>query len=38
FIHRNSLQYRLDKFYQATGLNLKVLDDLALAYLIILQD
>ncbi|MFV8115924.1 helix-turn-helix domain-containing protein [Streptococcus pluranimalium] len=37
FIHRNSLQYRLDKFYQATGLNLKVLDDLALAYLIILQ-
>lgn len=38
FIHRNSLQYRLDKFYQVTGLNLKFLDDLTLAYLLILQD
>lgn len=38
FIHRNSLQYRLDKCYQATGLNLKDLDDLALAYLLILKD
>ncbi|WP_242258662.1 helix-turn-helix domain-containing protein [Streptococcus thoraltensis] len=38
FIHRNSLQYRLDKFYQTTGLNLKNLDDLALAYLLILKN
>lgn len=38
FIHRNSLQYRLDKYYQATGLNLKELDDLTLAYLVLLQD
>lgn len=38
FIHRNSLQYRLDKFYQTTGLNLKHLDDLALAYLVILKE
>lgn len=38
FIHRNSLQYRLDKCYQATGLNLKDLDDLALAYLLILKN
>lgn len=38
FIHRNSLQYRLDKFHQVTGLNLKLLDDLTLAYLLILQD
>ena len=37
FIHRNSLQYRLDKYHQATGLNLKQLDDLALAYLLMLQ-
>ncbi|MGT2833038.1 helix-turn-helix domain-containing protein [Streptococcus halotolerans] len=38
FIHRNSLQYRLDKFHQVTGLNLKDLDDLALAYLLILKN
>ncbi|MFD3021264.1 helix-turn-helix domain-containing protein, partial [Streptococcus agalactiae] len=34
FIHRNSLQYKLDKFTQSSGLNLKILDDLAYAYLI----
>lgn len=34
FLHRNSLQYRLDKFLALTGLNLKNLDDLALCYLL----
>ncbi|MCK1213549.1 PucR family transcriptional regulator [Streptococcus uberis] len=33
YIHRNSLQYKLDKLKKLTGLNLKVLDDLAFAYL-----
>ncbi|PZO93762.1 MAG: PucR family transcriptional regulator [Streptococcus pyogenes] len=34
YIHRNSLQYRLEKFYQQSGLNLKLLDDLAFAHLL----
>ncbi|MGT2888332.1 helix-turn-helix domain-containing protein [Streptococcus didelphis] len=34
FIHRNSLQYKLDKLSHQTGLNLKHLDDLAFAYLL----
>lgn len=38
FIHRNSLQYRLEKWHQATGLHLKDLDDLALAYMLYLRD
>ncbi|KHD44731.1 helix-turn-helix domain-containing protein [Streptococcus hongkongensis] len=33
YIHRNSLQYKLDKLKMQTGLNLKNLDDLAFAYL-----
>lgn len=33
YIHRNSLQYKLDKVYRQTGLQLKQLDDLAFAYL-----
>lgn len=35
FIHRNSLQYKLDKFQNLSGLNLKNLDDLAYCYLLI---
>lgn len=38
FIHRNSLQYKLDKFASLSGLNLKKLDDLAFCYLLILTD
>ena len=32
FIHRNTLNYRLDKFYEDTQLNLRILSDLALCY------
>lgn len=35
FIHRNTLQYRLDKFYDRTGLSLKKMNDLTLCYLLI---
>lgn len=35
YIHRNTLQYRLDKFHEQTGLSLKNMDDLAIAYLAI---
>lgn len=38
FMHRNSLQYKLDKFYSLSGLNLKNLDDLAFCHLLILND
>ncbi|GFE43952.1 helix-turn-helix domain-containing protein [Streptococcus canis] len=37
YIHRNSLQYKLDKFAQQSGLHLKQLDDLAVAYLFLLK-
>lgn len=37
YIHRNSLQYKLDKFHQLSGLNLKQLDDLASCYLLTMQ-
>ncbi|KXT78798.1 Leucine rich protein [Streptococcus sp. DD13] len=37
YLHRNTLQYKLDKFYQRSGLNLKHLDDLALSYLLLLE-
>jgi len=33
YLHRNTLQYRIDRFFDATGLALKSMDDLALAYL-----
>lgn len=33
FVHRNTLQYRLDRFFDAVGLNLKNMDDLLLGYL-----
>ncbi|MGY3724919.1 PucR C-terminal helix-turn-helix domain-containing protein [Granulicatella balaenopterae] len=38
FLHRNTLQYRIDKFYELTGLSLKSMDDLALCYLILHRD
>lgn len=38
FMHRNSLQYKLDKFHNRSGLNLKNLDDLAFCHLLILND
>lgn len=37
YIHRNSLQYKLDKFAQQSGLHLKQLDDLAFAHLFLLK-
>ena len=37
FMHRNSLQYKLDKFHGLSGLNLKNLDDLAFCHLLILN-
>lgn len=36
FIHRNTLQYRMDRFYEATGLSLKNMNDLLLGYLLVL--
>jgi hypothetical protein len=35
YIHRNTLQYRLDKFQQATGFSLRKMDDLVLCYLLV---
>lgn len=35
FMHRNTLQYKLDKFQQQTQCNLKNMNDLFLAYLLI---
>ncbi len=35
FLHRNTLQYRLERFYEATNLNLKQMDDLVLCYLLL---
>ncbi|MDQ0223168.1 helix-turn-helix domain-containing protein [Streptococcus moroccensis] len=37
YIHRNTLQYRLDKFQEQTGLSLKNMDDLAVCYVALLQ-
>ena len=37
FMHRNSLQYKLDKFHSLSGLNLKNLDDLAFCHLLMLN-
>ncbi|OJF93260.1 helix-turn-helix domain-containing protein [Alkalibacterium sp. 20] len=36
FIHRNTLQYRMDRFYESTGLSLKNMNDLLLCYLLVL--
>lgn len=35
YMHRNTLQYRLDKFHELTGFQLKNLEDLTLCYLLI---
>ena len=35
YIHRNTLQYRLDKFYERFGLSLKNMKELTLCYLLI---
>ncbi|AYW51335.1 hypothetical protein C7H83_13095 [Tetragenococcus halophilus] len=36
FMHRNTLQYKVDKFQEQTKTNLKKMDDLFLCYLLIL--
>ncbi|API87904.1 hypothetical protein BKP56_00455 [Marinilactibacillus sp. 15R] len=36
FIHRNTLQYRIERFYEATGLSLKQINDLTLCFLLTL--
>lgn len=38
YLHRNTLQYRLDKFQQHTGFNLKNMDDLVLCQLLLQGD
>lgn len=38
YIHRNTLQYRLDKFYRETGLSLKNMDDLVFCYFLLISD
>ena len=38
YLHRNSLQYKMDKWEELTGLQLKNLTDLALCYHLVLQD
>ncbi len=35
YIHRNTLQYRLEKFYERTGFSLKDMSDLTLCYLLV---
>lgn len=35
YIHRNTLQYRLEKFHERTGFSLKDMSDLTLCYLLI---
>ncbi|MGT2785889.1 helix-turn-helix domain-containing protein [Streptococcus merionis] len=37
FIHRNTLQHRLDRFQEQTGLSLKRMDDLTICYLALLR-
>lgn len=38
YLHRNSLQYKIDKWEELTGLQLKELTDLSLCYQLILPD
>ncbi|WP_257349469.1 PucR family transcriptional regulator [Pseudalkalibacillus decolorationis] len=38
FIHRNSLQYRMDKFTEQTGLDVKTIPDAVTAYLLLLKN
>lgn len=35
YMHRNTLHYRLERFYEQTGLSLKKMDDLVFCYLLI---
>lgn len=35
FIHRNTLQYRIDRFYDSTGLSLRDMNDLIICYMLI---
>lgn len=35
YIHRNTLQYRIDKFYERSGFSLKDMNDLTLCYLLV---
>ncbi|MBF0779555.1 MULTISPECIES: helix-turn-helix domain-containing protein [unclassified Granulicatella] len=37
YMHRNTLQYKLDRFYEQTGLSLKRMDDLALCYFVLMD-
>lgn len=37
YMHRNTLHYRLEKFYEQTGLSLKRMDDLVFCYLLIMK-
>ena len=37
FIHRNTLQYRIDRFGQLTGLSLKNMDALTLCHFLLMQ-
>lgn len=37
YIHRNTLQYRLDKWWDLTGLDLKKLTDLSLCYQVLMR-
>ena len=37
YIHRNTLQYRLDRFHETSGLSLRNMDDLLLCYLLTLD-
>lgn len=36
YVHRNTLQYRLDRFTERTGLSLKNMDELTLCYLLVI--
>ena len=36
FIHRNTLQYRMDRYFEATALSLRDINDLTLSYLAII--
>lgn len=38
FMHRNTLQYRMEKFQEHSGLNLKNIDELILCYLLMMND
>ncbi|MFL2100429.1 helix-turn-helix domain-containing protein [Desemzia sp. FAM 23989] len=37
YIHRNTLQYRIDRFHETSGLSLRDMDDLLLCYLLTLD-